>query len=118
MIRFTNALRAWGTAGFSDALKMDLAQLSGAQLAWLQQGLTTTSYALDTQIEVMIISVSDAGPLIHAKVGVFYSGIIAGCSCADDPTPVEVQREYCEAWLQIDKTTAATTIAPIQESQP
>jgi hypothetical protein len=43
-------------------------------------------------------------------VGVFFSGIITGCSCADDPTPVETQNEYCELLFAIDKATAETTI--------
>jgi hypothetical protein len=48
---------------------------------------------------------------IRARIGVFFHGIIAGCSCADDPTPLEPQQEYCELELTIDRHTGAVTIS-------
>ena len=63
----------------------------------------------------MINNVSDAQSVIRVTVGIFYTGIIAGCSCADDPTPVEENTEYCEVQLEIDKKTAETTIALLPE---
>ncbi|MEZ5541890.1 MAG: hypothetical protein R3F42_07590 [Pseudomonadota bacterium] len=48
--------------------------------------------------------------MIHARAGLFYTGIIAGCSCADDPTPVEEQAEYCVVDITIDRLTGAATI--------
>jgi hypothetical protein len=44
------------------------------------------------------------------KAGVFYTGIIAGCSCSDDPSPVDEQNEYCDLLFTIDKLTAETQI--------
>ena len=44
-----------------------------------------------------------------------YSGIIAGCSCADNPTPVSELNEYCEVQLEIDKKTAETKVALLPE---
>jgi len=79
----------------------------------LQQALCATSHALYDKIDVMIISVSDDPRFIHAKVGVFFSGIVAGCSCADDPTPVEPQNEYGEMRFTIDKATGETTVTPL-----
>ncbi|HUW50661.1 MAG TPA: hypothetical protein VMV75_06565 [Sulfuricella sp.] len=114
MIRLSKALNAWGTPDFEDVLKNEIAQMDASQLP-LQQGLTTSSYALDDKIRAMIISVSESDNFIHAKAGIFYSGIIAGCNCADDPTPVEEQSEYCEVRLDIDKTTAETTITLVAE---
>ena len=110
MIRLTNALSAWGTPGFADILKKEIEQLDAAQLP-LQQGLTTGSYVTDTPFSVMIISFNEDAGFIQASAGIFYSGIIAGCSCADDPTPVEEQNEYCEVRFAIDKATAETTVS-------
>ena len=62
----------------------------------------------------MIISVADDPDHIHVKAGIFYTGIIAGCSCADDPTPVDEQAEYCEVRLEINKATAATAISLLE----
>jgi len=102
-------LGAWGNPDFADVLKKELEQLNADQLP-LQRGLSTTSHAIDHNLSVMIIRVSEEGGSIRVKAGIFYSGIIAGCSCADDPTPVEEQSEYCEVQLDINKSTAEATI--------
>ena len=114
MIRLSKALNAWGTPDFEGILKNEIAQMDASQLP-LQQGLTTSSYALDDKIRAMIIAVSESENFIHAKAGIFYNGIIAGCNCADDPTPVDEQSEYCEVRLDIDKKTAETTVTLVAD---
>jgi hypothetical protein len=109
MIRFTDALNAWGTPEFSAILKQTIEQMPGEQLH-LQQGLASSSHALDDKLRAVIISVVDEGRIIRARAGIFYTGIIAGCNCADDPSPVNEENEYCEVQLDIDKSTAATTV--------
>jgi hypothetical protein len=114
MIRFTNALNAWGTPEFHAVLTQEIEQLTIEQLH-LQQGLSTGSHALDNRPRAMIIRVSGEGECIRAKVGIFYTGIIAGCSCADDPTPVNEESEYCEVQLDINTVTAETTVVLLAE---
>lgn len=116
VIRLTKTLNAWGTPAFGEVAKREIEQLGAANLP-LQQGLSNTSYALDTAFNAMIISASEEAGCLRVRAGIFYSGIIAGCSCADDPTPVEAQSEYCEMRFDIDKVTAATTVTiPREES--
>ena len=81
----------------------------------LQQGLATSSYVADGEFSAMVLDVSEDSGFIHAKAGIPYSGIIAGCSCADDPTPVSEQSEYCEVLLAINKLTAETTVTLLTE---
>jgi hypothetical protein len=114
VIRFAAALRAWGTPEFNDVLKREIEGLAGTQLP-LQEGLTSSSHALHDRVSAMIIDVSDATRVIRAKAGIFYTGIVAGCSCADDPTPVTEQNEYCVVQFTIDKTTAETTLRLLEE---
>ncbi|MGB5473888.1 MAG: hypothetical protein WBQ78_10475 [Gammaproteobacteria bacterium] len=110
MIRLQKSLVAWGTPDFEAVIRQELAGLGIEQLP-LQQGLGGSSYATDRPPQVMIISSSESQRGIRIKAGIFYSGIIAGCSCADDPTPVEEQAEYCVVHVDIDKTTGEATIA-------
>lgn len=105
MVRLSKALSSWGASDFEGILKKEIEKLGAKDLP-LQQGLSTSSYALDNNLSVMIISVSEQTNLVRAKVGVFYSGIIAGCNCADDPTPIGENNEYCEVQIEINKTTA------------
>jgi len=81
----------------------------------LQQGLTASSHVLDTPFDAMIIGVAGETGFIRVKIGVFFSGVIAGCSCADDPTPVEAQNEYCELSLAIDIATAEATVTVLAD---
>ena len=81
----------------------------------LQQGLSSGSVALDDNVEAMIISVSETATAIHAKAGIFYQSIIAGCSCSDDPTPTDICNEHCEVLIKINKSTADTTVLLITE---
>jgi len=108
MIRLVRALNAFGTSDFEDVFKTELEQRAD-QLP-LQQGLSASSYALADSLKVMIINVANDAEFIRVKVGVFYSGIIAGCSCADDPTPIDENSEYCEMQIDIDRKTAAATV--------
>jgi hypothetical protein len=109
MIRLTKALSAWGNANFNEILKQDIEQMNADQLP-LQQGLTTGSYVGDGNRTVMIISVVEAPAVIRVKAGIFYTGVIAGCNCADDPTPVNEHSEYCEVQIDINRMTAEATI--------
>ena len=114
MPRLPQALAAWNSPDFEDVLRREIED-SGAGWLPLQQGLSAGSHALDDGFSAMIVSVSDAPGCIRARVGIFYSGIIAGCNCADDPTPVEPQAEYCEVQLAIDKATAQTSVTLVAD---
>lgn len=109
MMQMRKVLDAWDSPDFRDVLKQEIEAVGVAGLP-LQQGLTTSSYALDGDISVMIIGVSEGEDAIVAKAGIFYKGIIPGCSCADDPTPIDENSEYCEVRFSINKLTADATV--------
>lgn len=102
------SLRAWDTPEFAATLKRELAE--HANELPLQQALTGTSAVSDEAIAVVLLDVQANVEKIEAKVGIFFGGILAGCSCADDPTPIEPQTEYCELRLAIDRRTAETVV--------
>ena len=74
-----------------------------------------SSAATDQRIQAMVLGIEEEPGLIHVKAGIFYTGIIAGCSCADDPTPIAEQNEYCVLQFCIDKQTAETTVTLVSE---
>ena len=109
MIKLTNSLNAWNTPEFEQILKNEIEKLDPAQLP-LQQGLAQSSYVSDEKFSITIMNVSESENDIHIKTGVFYSGIIAGSCCSDDPTPVCTETEYCDLLFVIDKTNAEATV--------
>ncbi|MEN8169222.1 MAG: hypothetical protein ABFS08_03280 [Pseudomonadota bacterium] len=109
MINLKQSLSAWGTATFKEVLKDELEQLKAEELP-LQQGLSLSSYVSAEPFKVMVINVADDESMIRVKAGIFFTGIIAGCSCSDDPSPTDVQPEYCEVRFEINKQSAATAV--------
>lgn len=98
-------LAAWGTDAFRQTCKSELEQLAVTQLP-LQQALRIGSHVVDKPLGAMVIATRESDSHLEVKAGIFFTSLIAGCSCADDPTPVEEQNEYCEMTFHIDKLTA------------
>ena len=118
MISFPNTLKAWQSNGFDSELtrifKLEIAELGHKELP-LQQGLSLSSYVSNEKISAIINKTEETPNNIIIKSGVFYSGIIAGCSCSDDPTPLDTQSEYCDLLINIDKHTAESSVKLITE---
>lgn len=108
-IHLPNALHAWPGPAFKAVLKAELEQLPAGALP-LQEGLSLTSHANPDSLEVVILGVTEAAQHIRVRAGLFYTGVIAGCSCADDPTPVDEIVEHCEVRLEIDKRTGWASV--------
>ncbi|NOU00710.1 MAG: hypothetical protein HOO95_03935 [Gallionella sp.] len=109
MLKLTGTLQAWGTSGFEVALKQEISELHADQLP-LQQGLAISNMVASGHITVLVLHTTEMDNVIRIKVGILYSGVIAGCSCADDPTPDGTNNEYCEMLLDIDKANAVTKV--------
>lgn len=109
MIYLKRSLSAWGAPNFNDQFKAEIERLNADELP-LQDGLSLSSSVSNEPFRVMVIATTEEPGFHCVKAGIFYSGIIAGCNCSDDPTPVDVQPEYCEVQLRIDEETAATTV--------
>lgn len=80
----------------------------------LQRLVAQGSYALDDGRSVMVLSVRDGGEAILVTLGILFTSLIAGCSCADDPTPVEAVNEYCQLQLSLDKQTGMAEISVLE----
>lgn len=109
MIILPKALSAWGDTDFKVNLKAEIETLAIAELP-LQQGMSQSSYVSGDNFSTMIIDVVEVAGFIRIKAGIFYSGVIAGCNCADDLSPIDEQPEYCEVEFEIDKATAETRV--------
>jgi hypothetical protein len=107
--RLPHAWAAWDTPDFDTVFKREVEQLDAGLLP-LQQGLTGTSSVADAPFTVLLLRATAAGDGLQVKAGIVYAGILGGCSCADDPTPLEAQPEYCELWFDIDLRSGATDV--------
>lgn len=112
MIQLPLSLLAWNSESFKAVIKQELCSID-AKLLPLQKGLRYSSMANTDSLSVSVLTVKDDEQQILVKAGLFYTGIIAGCNCADDPTPVDENNEYCEVLFRINKHTAETTVTLI-----
>lgn len=87
---------------FNKIFKREIESLPLDQLP-LQQGLQLSSAVSEDPISLMVLNVTDHASSIEVKAGIFYSGIIAGCNCSDDPTPPDTQQEHCEILFMIER---------------
>lgn len=109
MITLPRSVEAWGTESFAETFRDEVEGLKHEELP-LQQGLSLSSYVSAEPFRVMLISSEADGGTLRIKAGIFYSGIIAGCSCSDDPTPTDVQAEYCDLQFVVDRSNAETGV--------
>jgi hypothetical protein len=105
-----DVLYAHRTAEFGTVLKHQLENLPSGTLP-LYQGTSQGGYVDDSDISVTILEIREDEHRIQARAGVFFTEIIVGCSCGDDPMPVNA---YCELLIQLDKTTAEAKFEVIQ----
>lgn len=113
-IQLNQSVNAWGTPDFTDVFKQEVLQLDPARLP-LQQALSYGNYVSDKHLALLILKLSDDETYIRAKVGIMFSGIIAGCHCSDDPSPDNEHPEYCEVLLEINKANAQTSIHLLED---
>ena len=114
-IKLSEAVASTDSSVAAAMLKQELEQVDGLSLP-LQQGLTRSSYTDGENFGVTILSVQRDSEGLHAKAGILYQGIIAGCSCADDPTPQSTVDEYCEIELVVAEN-GSTTVKLLNDSQ-
>ncbi len=117
MINFSNLLRAWNTQDdFKRVLNMELQQLDRSQLP-LQQGLAVSSRVADSDISFMLLKAEETEQALFLTILVFYSGIVVGDCCADDPTPVCEQPEQCTLRLTIHKPDGEANVTLLAEDE-
>ena len=105
------SLAAWQSPAFAATFCHEVARLEQGALP-LQQALTMGSHVVERPPQVMLLSSNSSPRHLEIRAGIFFNTVIAGCNCADDPTPVEENNEYCELLFRIDRHTGMTEAEP------
>lgn len=110
MPQLPQALRAWQTASFAQALKHEIEGLAPASLP-LAGCVTPGSHVGDAPIAATVQHSSETDDAIEAKIGVFFTEIIASCGCGAEPMALNA---YCEMRVRIAKATAEAAFSSIK----
>lgn len=109
MLYLNKSLKASQTEQFKQVFIEEIMSLNLDQLP-LQKALRMGSFAINDNLQIMINRISEQNNNLIINTSIFFSSIIAGCNCADDPSPIELNTEYCEMQFSINKSNAQTEI--------
>ena len=109
MLQLRKSQQHWNSDQFAAVFKAEVAALDKNDLP-LQKNLRYSSYVSDEPVSAVILKRSETDDCYKVEASIFYSGIIAGCSCADDPTPVDLNNESCELIFYIDRHNGQTRV--------
>jgi len=96
---------------------VDLKRRLGATLGGLPTGTLPLRHGCeqgglvdDHDISASVLGVEQTPDHVTARVGVFFTEIVGGCNCHDDPLQASA---YCVIEVRIDRTTGATEFSPL-----
>lgn len=102
MPNFPNALQAWRSDLFNRALKDEIESM-GTEALPLHKGTSQGGFVDDADVTATVFKSREDERFIFANVGIFFTEIIAGCSCGEEPESISA---YCRLQIRIDKTSA------------
>jgi hypothetical protein len=111
MPRFPKTLKANSAEACKYALKSELESLDRGSLP-LASGTAQGGLIDDSRIAATVFEVRNGADRIRAGVGIFFSEIVGGCSCGDDPV---VAPAYCRLLVTIDRKTAEARFDPVSD---
>jgi len=111
MLKLPDTLQKSQSGSFDKALKRELESLPTGSLP-LEKCQSCCGIIDDSNISVTVISTRQDGSRIQAKIGVFFTEIVAGCVCGDEPAP---ENAYCEMLISIDQTSGDAKFELISE---
>jgi hypothetical protein len=106
-----DALKESRPGQLEKTLKHELENLPAGTLP-LEKGTCRGGFVDDSNISVTVINATQSKNSIQAKIGVFFTEIIVGCGCGDEPMP---ENAYCELLINIDKSTSAARFRVIPQ---
>lgn len=95
------SLNAWPGDDFAAVLKAELKALPAGSLPLLH-GLNEGGIVDESELEVSVFGPQQQGDEIRAKLACFFTEVIGGCNCHDDP---HTRNAYCELLLHLDRHT-------------
>lgn len=106
MLRLQLTVRAWGTPAFEPTLKSELAALPPTCLPL--DALTGQGGRVEG-VSLRVLAAEASADAIRARLGVFFTEWVGGCSCGDGLVPVP---GYGEIELSIARGDATAQLTP------
>ena len=111
MCTLLSSLQCWNTEAFSSTLKREIEELPAGALP-LYQCTTRGGLVDDSNITATLLKTTESEQALQVKLGIFFSEIVGGCNCHDDPL---VENGYAEIMLIIDRSSGAASFTVQQD---
>ncbi|MBF0257005.1 MAG: hypothetical protein HQL47_11245, partial [Gammaproteobacteria bacterium] len=98
-MQLPDSLAALGRPEFAQLLNAELRACSNQpplQQA-LQRAMRQGSQVLESDLQIQLQSLSVENEALQLRLGVFFSSLIAGCNCADEPLTPDLSLEHLAA---------------------
>ena len=107
VIQLPDSVRNWNSAEFSSCFKREIRGLPSGTLPLQSRGMQN-GLVDDSDLSLILLQTTETEDTYTIKTGIFFSEIIGGCSCGDEPA---AENAYCEIWVRIHKKTAEASIS-------
>ena len=111
MPKLSNSLNDWSTDTYGRTIKNELQSLQPGSFP-LEKGLTQGGKVDDSNITVSVFESRDSDQEIQTKVAIFFTEVVGGCSCGDEPFEAHA---HCTLWVTIDRATAEATFEVVAD---
>ena len=105
------SLKHWKSASFKDVFRSELLSLDTTFLP-LHLATNQGGHVDYSSIGLTILSTSEDENFVNVKTGIFFTEIVGGCNCDDDPSEAN---SYCILLINIHKTTAKCAFSLLTE---
>ena len=109
-ISLRHCLEAADAESFKQRLAAALNALPGGNLP-LHAGCEQGGLVDDSNISASVLSVEQDKDRFLARVGIFFTEIVGGCNCNDDPLEVNA---YCVLEVAISRRDGVAKFTPLQ----
>lgn len=89
--------------------KAEISALDPGELP-LEEGMARGSVATGDAVSAMVISIGIEPECVRVHAGLFFTSVIAGCACTNDPSPMNDEAEYSEVVFEIERPDGATRV--------
>ena len=110
MLNLHDALAFRNTREFSMQLKRAIEALDAGHLP-LHQCVNQGGHVDASNMAVTVLNVTEVQDDIRARIGVFFTEVVGGCSCGDEPFEQPV---YCELGVTIDRQSGDAVFKVIE----
>lgn len=105
MLKLLRTIQQQDPGTLLQTLKEELESGVGESLP-LDQATLEGGYCEPKGLEVTVLGIQQNEATLQARIGVFFTEIVANCSCGDEPME---KPAYCQMSLIIDRVSGETT---------